>query len=403
MATLKDLKEKRAKILNDQREMLDRCEKENRGFNTEEDHKYRSMDVEFETITDQIEELRTHAQKINDARESARYDNRQTNTFLNSTFEDTPELRALGAYFKGSNPDEYRDLQKDEDGKGGYLVTPAVIADTIFKDVDNITFIRNLATIFRTGKANSVAVPYMNNDVSDVSWTGEITEADLDTSLDFSAGQFTPNRLVKGIKVSEDLLNLSTPNVGGFVVQRLEYKIQTAMENGYLTGNGAGIAPLGVFTPSDAGIPADRDILTGSPTGIVADALINAKFNLKAQYLQSPNCRWGFHRDGVKMIRKLKDGEGQYLWAQGFGQEADTILSIPYVMSEFINNTFTQDNYFGILGDWKMYGISEYDMVSVKTLTELYALTGQVAFLIKMHSTGAPMIPQAFTRLKCSA
>ena len=71
--------------------------------------------------------------------------------------------------------------------------------------------------------------------------------------------------------------------------------------------------PLGLFTASDNGISTGRDVSTGNTsTSMTFDGLMEAKYSLKGQHQM--NAEWLFHRDGVKQLAKLKDGDGQYIW-----------------------------------------------------------------------------------------
>jgi len=58
-----------------------------------------------------------------------------------------------------------------------------------------------------------------------------------------------------------------------------------------------------------------RDVSTSNTTtAITCDGLLEALMSLKAQYRK--NCVWIFHRDAIKMIRKLKYGDGSYVLSQ---------------------------------------------------------------------------------------
>ena len=121
------------------------------------------------------------------------------------------------------------------------------------------------------------------------------------------------------------------------------------METAYLTGSGSQ-QPLGVFTASSDGISTSRDVNTGSGTSITYDGLGDAKYSLKSQYRNGGSrggARWLFHRDGVKIIAKLKDGENQPLLRPGRGlldDDPDSILGFPFDESEKAPNTFTSGN-----------------------------------------------------------
>jgi HK97 family phage major capsid protein len=156
---------------------------------------------------------------------------------------------------------------------------------------------------------------------------------------------------------------------------------------------------LGLFTASDLGIPTSRDIATdNTTTAITADGLINALYGLKEGYQR--NARWLFHRDVVKAIRKLKDGDGQYLWAPGIAlNQPDTILAKPFLMSEYAPNTFTTGKYVGIVGDFSYYWIADDLNIEIQRLVELYAATNQIGFVCRYAGDGMPVLGEAFARV----
>jgi HK97 family phage major capsid protein len=170
------------------------------------------------------------------------------------------------------------------------------------------------------------------------------------------------------------------------------------MENGYLNGSGAG-QPLGVFTASDDGIGTGRDMATGNTeTTFTADGLKNCKYNLTAAYRK--NAKWIFHRDGIKMASKFKDGEGQYLWKPGITEsDPDRLLGYPVFESEYAPSTFTSGLYVGIFGDFSYYWIADMMQLEMQRLNELYARTSQVGFIGRMWSDGMPVMANAFSRV----
>jgi HK97 family phage major capsid protein len=136
-----------------------------------------------------------------------------------------------------------------------------------------------------------------------------------------------------------------------------------------------------------------------STTAIAFDGLIEAKFTLKSQYWG--NSRWVFHRDALKRITKMKDGEGQYLWSQSVRDgEPDRILGLGMVTSEWAPSTFTTGQYVGLLGDFKHYWIADALSMQIQRLNELYAETNQVGFIGRLETDGAPVLEEAFVRVK---
>ena len=184
------------------------------------------------------------------------------------------------------------------------------------------------------------------------------------------------------------------------VRDRLAYKFGITEEKAYLTGDGSG-KPLGLFTASANGVSTGRDVTTSSATAFTGDDLINAKYAVKPAYLARPTAGWCLHRDAVKMARKLKDSNGQYLWQAGLqAGQPDRLLDLPVHMSEYAPNTFTTGLYVGLVGDFSQYTIAEVPTVMIQRLVEKYADTSEIGFLGRMFLDGAPVDENAFARLK---
>jgi HK97 family phage major capsid protein len=404
---LDKLKHKRAEAVRRQRELLDAADAEKRELTADETREYNELDQKFDLLTkiieeetpssarqhcmDQLSELETRGHESKGGNMNVLFDYRN-----DQKLED--ELRAVGATFAATSDEEMRanTLQKDLDYKGGLLVLPTEMTTKVWHAMDSEVFIRQYATIFNIPRADGARIPTMDSDMSDMEWTGEITEASLGT-MSFGARNLVPHRLSKGLKVSRDLIRLGAPDVGNFVSSRGIYKLNLAQETAFMTGDGVG-KPLGVFTESDDGVSSSRNVSTGNTTTAVkADGLINCMYSLKSQYLRSKSCFWIFHRDVLKAIRKLKDGEGNYLWASGLAGEPATILGIPYILSELAPSTMTSGSRVGLIGDLSFYGIAQHWDISVQVLTEKYALENATGYIFQMHADGGPLIEEAFS------
>ena len=106
------------------------------------------------------------------------------------------------------------------------------------------------------------------------------------------------------------------------------------------------------------------------------------------------------HRDTLKIIRKFKDGNGQYLWSPGLsGGMPNTILDRPYVLSEFAPNTFTTGLYVLILGDFSRYWIADSLDLTVRVLPDLFTLKNQIGIKGQKNTDGMPVLEEAFQRL----
>lgn len=292
-------------------------------------------------------------------------------------------------------------LQMDKDTAGGYLVVPEQFVAKLIQDLDYEVFIRQYATIYTLTDAESLGAPALDTDIADTNWTTELAIGTVDSSLAFGKRRLTPHPLAKYILVSKDLLMTAAISVEAIVRQRLAYKFGTVQEAAFMTGSGSG-QPLGLFTASANGITTSQDVSTGNTsTAFTADGLINCKYKLTSPYLRSPNLRWIFHRDGIKMARQLKTGDGQYLWKPGLaGDPTDTLLDVPVLTSEFAPNTFTTLLYTGLIGDLGQYYIADAMSMRIERLVELGAATNQDYFIGRLKCDGMPVLSTAFARVK---
>ncbi|BBO73344.1 phage capsid protein [Desulfosarcina widdelii] len=298
---------------------------------------------------------------------------------------------------RGLSASEFRAFQADSDVEGGYLVAPQKMANDLVMAAEQEVFIMSWAHRLYIPKAASLGVVNLDTDAEDWDWTTELATGNEEDSIRFGKRQLFPHPVAKRVKVSQTLIR-GSGRAQTIIVGRMGYKLALTFENGFLTGDGSQ-KPLGLFVASDDGIPTARDVSTGnSTTAIQADGLIEAKHTLRPPYRK--RARWLFHPDSVKMIRKMKDGEGQYLWQPGLvADQVDKILGLPYGESELAPNTFTSGNYVGLVGDFSYYWIAIALDVKIQVLTELYAETNQIGYIGRAEVDAQPVLGEAFARV----
>lgn len=414
---VRKLMSERAKIVTDQRALLDKAEAEKRALTADEETNYQNMDVRFDELDKEIEReqrLETRATAVKDsvapflptpdqrtAPVEIEYRGHKIPIPVSDSTRRQPYNKWLSRGGAALNTEEVRALQADADIYGGFLVAPMQMVMRLIQIVDNLVFVRQMATVFPVMKAESLGAPSLDNQIADPDWTAEIATGSEDSTMSFGKRELTPHPLAKLIKVSEKLLRVSAMDVESIVLDRLAYKFAVVEENCYLNGTGSN-QPVGVFTAAAAGvgISTSRDVSTGNTTtAFTFDGLMEALYSLKAQY--HPKATWIFHRDGIKRARKIKDGDGQYIWQPSVQMgQPDLLLGRPYRMSEYAPNTFTTGLYVGIIGDFSQYWIADALDMRIQRLNELYAAANQIGFIGRRESDGMPVLEEAFARVK---
>lgn len=301
-----------------------------------------------------------------------------------------PDVRAMRADLKV--------LQMDLDEMGGYLVAPQVFVEQLIQNVDDQNAIRGLATIIPLLSAESLGVPSLDTDLNDADWTAELGTGNQDDAIRFGSRELHPHPFAKRVRISNTLLRKAALDPESIVRERIAYKFAVTEEKAFLTGHGSN-QPLGVFTASDQGITTGRDVQGPSPTAIAADTFIDTLHLLKPQYWNE--ARWIMHRNVVRDARKLKDGNGQYLWQPGLRENIPgTILDRPYIMSEYAPSSFTADQYIAIIGDFRFYWIADSLRIQIQVLDQLYAESNQTGYIVRAEVDGMPVKEEAFARMK---
>lgn len=291
--------------------------------------------------------------------------------------------------------------QSDNPAGGGFLVTPQELASEIITLLKDLVFMRGLARTFEVARAESFGVPAVDTDPSDADWTSELAVGNEETTMAMGKRELKPSPLAKYIKESNKLLR-QVPDIEALVLDRLGYKLGITEEKGFLVGTGAN-QPLGVFTPSAAGISTNRDVQSAGVAVIAADDLIETVFALKAGYRK--NARWILNRTILKLVRKLKDANNNYIWSTamgpgtGFQGTPGTLLDLPYCESEYAPNTVASNGYVAILGDFSNYFIVDALDMQMQVVDQLFALNNQTGYILRKETDGMPVKEEAFSRL----
>lgn len=429
MEALKELLDKRAKAWHDAKAILDKADAEKRELTAEENQTYERLEAEIDGLTAKIDARETGDRR---RKKLSNLGDRMRDELPRQTEPSQPGLsrehtgEALTFQLRGRTitiapgsreheraSDKYNQamlnylltgeklgMQTAVDTKGGVLASTQLSMDLI-KFLDDEVFIRQLATVAPPlSNAVSLGVMSYDTDVGDADWTPEVPASDIseDDTAAFGGRELTPHLVTKLVKFSQKMVRV-WPQTNSFLAGRLGYKFGVTEEKAFLTGNG-NHRPLGVFVASDDGVSTGRDVTASAATSFTADDVIDWLYNLKPGHLNVATIV--AHRDFIKRCRKLKDGNGQYLWQPGLqGGNPSVICERPYKTSEHAPNTYTTGQYIAIAGNWKAgYMIVDSLELAIQRLEELFSLKNQFGLLARKETDGQPVLEEAFTRLK---
>ncbi len=403
---LKEKREKLGRTWEDYKSFRDSLPDDEGKWTDEQREKFEKFDTDIDAMESDIDsmEKRIERDKKDESRED-RFSQEQDSDDLadvedrqGDNSEDAEKREKAFEKFLSLTPltPEERAFQVDSDIEGGYIAAPQKFINKLLKNVDRAIPTRGLATIHKVPKADSLGVVKLDTDAEDWDWTTELSTGNEEDTLRIGKREMRTSPIAKRVKLSKTLMRKNIMSASDLVIGRMKYKLGYTMESAYMTGTGSQ-QPLGMFVASDDGLTTGADVSTGNTTTAVkADGLIEAQEGLKEGY----NGTWLFHPDGIKKLRKLKDGEGQYIWQPGLQKgTASSLLGSPYVKSRFVPNTWTSGLYVGMYADFKYYWIVDALDMQIQILNELYAESNQVGYIGRYEGDGQPVLEEAFRRI----
>ena len=294
---------------------------------------------------------------------------------------------------KNPRPEILNSLVEGTDSEGGYLV-PDEFERTLVQKLTAANVLRPLCHVIQTSFGDRKIPVVASKGTAD--WVDEEGTYPLSDDT-FSQVVLGAYKLATMIKVSEELLSDSIFDIEGYVSEQFGKRIGDKEEDAFLTGNGVS-KPIGILHTTGG---AEVGVTTAGAAAITGDELIDLVYSLRAPYRKS--AVFVLNDTTVKLLRKLKDGDGQYLWRPGITENApDTILGHRIVTSEFMPGV-SAGNKSIAFGDFSYYWIADRQGRTFKRLNELYATTGQIGFLASQRLDGKLILPEAIKVLQQKA
>lgn len=287
---------------------------------------------------------------------------------------------------------EYKAMSVSNDTTGGYLA-PAEYVREIIKTVTEISPARQLARIRTTGN-KSILLPKRTGQFAAL-WTAENATRTETTGLTYGMLEIFTHELYALIDISEQNLEDSAFNLAAEIAAEATEQFAVAEGAAFVSGTGVG-KPEGFMVHSGV-----SSVNSGSAALVTADSLLTAKHTLKTAYTRSAN--WVLNRTTIGAVRKLKDGQGQYLWQSGIAAgkpntiDGDAYIEVPDMPSEGANT------YPVAYGDFaKAYTL--VDRIAMSMLRDPYtqATSGNIRFLFRRRLGGMVTQPEAIVKIKCS-
>ena len=400
MGKINDMRAQRAKTWEQAKAFLDSRRNDKGILSAEDRTTYERMEEEIVDLGHEIER-----------QERIEAFERELNAHVGSPITSRPDGAQKAEKKAGRASDEYRKafwnhlrrrenapelrnaLQVGTDTEGGYLV-PDEFEHTLVTALEEENLFRSIARIIQTASGDR-KIP-ISTSKGEAAW---IDEEGTYPESDDSFGQVTISAYKLGtiIKVSEELINDSVFDIESYIATEFARRIGAKEEAAFFTGDGSG-KPLGILAASGG---AQIGVNAASATALHADEVIDLYYALRSPYRK--NAVWVTNDATVKALRKLKDGNGQYIWQPSLtAGTPDTILSCPVKTSAYMPEIASGAKTLAF-GDFSYYWIADRQGRTFKRLGELFAPTGQVGFLGSQRVDGRLILGEAVKVLQQKA
>lgn len=349
---------------------------ENGVLNADDAATYDKMEQDISKYTADIERLK-RAKEIED----------QMSKPVNTPLLNDPKKLDDKPVKKGRASDEYRqgfvatlrsNFRKISDvltegvaEDGGYLV-PEEWDSRLIDAIGEESIMRKLATVITTNGTHKINVA---GSKPAAAWYDE-GEALTWGDAKFGQVQLDAFKLAVAVKVSEELVYDNAYNLEGYLQQAFASAIADAEEEKFMTGVYAENTPTGIFDTTAGGI-TEKTLTAAMKADDIMDLVyaLERKFRPKAQFIMNDKI--------VAAVRKLKDGNGAYMWQPSYqAGEPDKLLG-------YALNTSTQAPETAIaFGDYSYYNIGDRGIRYVSELKELFAGNGLIGYVAKERVDG---------------
>lgn len=397
MERLLELKREMDDHAREMRSLRDLMAKEGRNLTTEEMERFRAAEEAYTGAKAQYE-VHARVNGLEDemrAFEAHKPNPQDTGRETRGTPRTTEEYRkAYRQYLKfgrsGIGGEEIRALQVGTDTEGGYLV-PDEFERMLIEKLRDQNVMRTLATVI-TSASGDKNIPVVTNHGS-AAWIDE-EGAYGESDEEFGKATLSAWKVGRIIKVSEELLYDAFFNLEGYLASEFARCIGVAEEVAFINGDGVK-KPTGVMGSAEIGVTA------ASAAAITADELVDVFYSLRRPYRR--RATWLMADSTAKVIRKLKDGDGQYIWQPGLqAGQPDRLLGRPVEISDDVPAIAASARVIA-LGDFSFYWISDREGTVFQRLNELYAVNGQVGFKGRRRVDGKLTLAEAVKVLKMAS
>jgi HK97 family phage major capsid protein len=351
-------------IVKEQRDLNDKNKE--KAFSSEDRSSYDKMDAEYDRLADSV--TRFKKQEEREASIALSEYGKKAEIAEKKEFSANAQVRALVFAASGVPshmlPAEIREAQASLTPADGGILVPTILANEIDKALLSYGGIRSVARILQTSTASPFDMPTINDTASSSTTiaSGKVAGAAKVAENVAAPGA---SKIVIGKKtfggylystgvldIPRQLVRDSNFDIIPLLVEMLVERLMRATATKYGSGSGSG-EPEGAITGASAGT-------TAAATALSLDNILDLIHSVDPAYRSSPSFNLAFNDATLKAARKIKDGDGNYIWQMGDIRTGapGTLFNVQYIVDQCMPN-IEANGVSMLAGDFSKYMIRE--------------------------------------------
>lgn len=314
---------------------------------------------------------------------------------------DPEYTKAFAAHFRKG--DVQAALNKGADAEGGYLA-PIEWDRSITNKLVEVSPMRQIAQVQSISTAGFKKVFNLGGTGS--GWVGETASRPQTATGTFGVLTYTPGEIYANPAATQQMLDDSEVDLEAWLANEVETEFALQEGIAFVAGNGVN-KPTGFLTYAAGAANATAHPFGAIPTNTAAaaaaftsDELIDLVYSLPGALSQ--NARFVMNRTTLARIRKLKDGDGNYLWQPSYqAGQPQQVLAFPVTEMAAMPNV-AAGAYPIAFGDFKR-GYLIVDRTGIRVLRDPYTNKPYVHFYTTKRVGGGLADPQALRVMRMAA
>ena len=369
----KALEEKRNDLEQEMKNIVADSKKENRAMKEEEVSRFDEIEKEIKNIDATLERMdKVEGMEEKHPKEESKELSAEEKRYYKSV-EERDDYKDFANYIRTLSSEDSAtratEVNLTKGDNGG--VIPKTIVNKIMEKVYELSPIHNFATKYDMKGEAIIPVEAESSDTVTLAFQKEFDE------LTSHANKFTTISLTGYLygaltKISKSLLNNSDFNLTNWVIKKMAKQIARFLENVDINGyknEETKVSVDGVMGSYDKN---NMKIVLTSKSVITADELIDLQ-ELIPDIYQSDSA-WYMKKATRTAIRKLKDGDGNYLMQRDFTQKGRyVLLGAPVYLTDNMKTLGEVNTPVIMYGDMSGLAVKETEKAEIQVLREKYA------------------------------